>query len=296
VRYPVAVAESDCAIAQALSVLGDWWTLLILREISTGHTRFNQLAAELGMSRKVLAQRLTELVDHGVLKRQQYVDRPARYEYRLTGKGRGLLPVFIALQDWGARFVLSDGTLSGTSTQSSPEANRVHSLIGRRIPELRLSDDQGYSVDPVAFGRWTVLSCFPAARGPNGGTYPPNWIKVPGAIGCTLESRTFRDQLPEFSRRGIAVHGVSTQRPDELADFAASERLGFSLLSDQHLELTSALRLPTFRADGVDRIKRLSLLVDESRTIRSVLYPIVDPAASVSEVLERFDSLQEASA
>ena len=224
-------------------------------------------------------------------------DSRRRFIDGVPTKRDDLVPLIgLALQDWGARFLLSDGTLTGTSTQSSAEANRVHSLVGRRIPKLRLSDDQGFALDPVEFGRWTVLYCFPAARGPNGGRYPPTWNEVPGAIGCTLESRTFRDQLPEFSQRGIGVHGVSTQRPDELADFAAAERLGFSLLSDQHLELTSALRLPTFRADGVDRIKRLSLLVDESRTIRSVLYPIVDPAASVSELLERFDSLQEPAA
>jgi DNA-binding HxlR family transcriptional regulator/peroxiredoxin len=296
VKYSEAVTDSDCAIAQALAVLGDWWTLLILREVTGGRIRFNQLADELGVSRKVLTQRLHDLVVNGVLERRQYSERPARFEYQLTDNGRGLLPVLIALQDWGARFVLGDGTLSATSAESSTEARRIRSLVGRRIPEMTLVAAQGRALDPVASSEWTVLYCFAAARGPGGGTYPPGWDTIPGATGCTLESKTFRDQLPEFHQRGVAIHGASTQRPDELADFATSQRLGFPLLSDQYLQLSSALRLPTFRADGVDRMKRLTLIVDDRRIIRSVIYPIADPAASVSEALHRLDELRQLAA
>lgn len=81
------------------------------------------------------------------------------------------------------------------------------------------------------------------------------------------------------------MHGVSTQRPDHLAAFAEYARLPFGLLSDTDLALATSLRLPTFRAAGVDRLKRLTLVVDSGRAIRSVLFPITDPAASVAETL-----------
>jgi peroxiredoxin len=83
---------------------------------------------------------------------------------------------------------------------------------------------------------------------------------------------------------------VSTQRPDELHAFAEHAAIGFPLLSDASLELTAALRLPTFRAAGTDRLKRLTLLVDARDVVRGVLYPITDPAASVTDALALIDA------
>ncbi|GAA4505992.1 hypothetical protein GCM10023191_062510 [Actinoallomurus oryzae] len=290
-RYP-DVADSDCAIAQALGVVGDWWTLLVLRDLAGGITRFSDLADELGISRKVLTERLGALVEHEVVERRPYSDRPPRYEYHLTEKGRGLLPVLVALQDWGGRFLLGDGSLTATTTAGSAEAVRVHGLVGHRVPPQLLADRRNGRTDPVAGTEWTVLYCFPGAWAP--GTTPgnpPGWDTIPGAPGCTLESSTFRDRLPGFADRGATVHGVSTQRPDQLDAFAEHHRIPFSLLSDQDLELTTALRLPTFRAAGVDRLKRLTLVIDRARTIRAVLYPISDPAGSVSDALAHLDAL-----
>ncbi|MFE2653282.1 winged helix-turn-helix transcriptional regulator, partial [Streptomyces sp. NPDC059346] len=101
-----SLADADCSIAQALDVVGDWWTLLIVRDTARGVHRFDALQQELGVSRKVLTERLRLLVDAGVLAREPYQDRPVRYEYRLTPRGRALLPVLIALQDWGDAWVL----------------------------------------------------------------------------------------------------------------------------------------------------------------------------------------------
>jgi peroxiredoxin len=97
--------------------------------------------------------------------------------------------------------------------------------------------------------------------------------------------------MAAFAERDVDVHGVSTQRPDQLAAFAEHERIAFPLLSDADLQLTAALRLPTFRAAGVDRLKRLTLVVDSSRTVRGVLYPLNDPAGSVDDALALVDSL-----
>ncbi|WP_328697224.1 winged helix-turn-helix transcriptional regulator [Streptomyces sp. NBC_00342] len=280
-----SLADADCAIAQALDVVGDWWTLLIVRDTARGVHRFDALQHELGVSRKVLTERLRLLVDADVLSREPYQERPARYEYRLTPRGRALLPVLIALQDWGDAWVTGDGTTMATAQESSHEAARVQGLVGTRVPELRLPFHTGGEHDPVASATpYTVLYFFPGAYA-RPESYPPGWAGIPGARGCTLESCTYRDQLAEFTEAGATVHGVSTQRPDEQRAFAEAEGLRFPLLSDAELTLTAALRLPTFRAAGISRLKRLTLVVDRDRTVREALYPITDIEASVRAAL-----------
>lgn len=279
------IADTDCSIAQALDVVGDWWTLLVVRDVAGGVTRFSDLAAELGVSRKVLTERLAMLVERGVLERRQYSDRPPRFEYHLTDAGRGLLPVLIALQNWGAQHVMGDGTLTATSEPASAEARRVQALVGTGVPALTLPAADGTPTDPVSAGaKWTVLYTFPGSPAVEPGL-APGWSDVPGGPGCTLEARTFRDRLPDFVAADAAVIGVCTQRPEQLAQFAELENLPFPLLSDQTLQLAAALRLPTFRAAGADRLKRATLVVDSSRTIRGTLYPVPDPAASVDAAL-----------
>ncbi|MFD6182721.1 winged helix-turn-helix transcriptional regulator [Streptomyces goshikiensis] len=278
------LGDADCAIAQALDVVGDWWTLLIVRDAARGLRRFEEFQRELGMSRKVLAERLRLLVEAGVLTREPYQDRPVRHEYRLTPRGRGLLPVLVALQDWGDGWVLGDGEMTATTDEASREAVRVHALRGTRVPELLLPDRFGEPRDPVADTEFTVLYCFPGAYA-RADAYPPGWAGIPGARGCTLESCTYRDQLAEFTAAGATVHGVSTQRPDEQRAFAEAEGLRFPLLSDAEPALTTALRLPTFRAAGVSRLKRLTLVLDRDRVVREVIYPIRDIEASVTTAL-----------
>lgn len=290
------VVDPDCSIAQALAVVGDWWTLLIVRDIAGGTHQFDALREKLGISRKVLADRLAALVADGVLEKRLYQPHPPRHAYHLAPTGWGLLPVLVALQDWGGRYLLGDGALSATSPADSAETRRVHALVGARVPELLLpaapSDDlpaAGPEVDPVAVTPWTVLYCFPGAYAPDSQGCPPGWSEIPGTAGCTLESATYRDRLPEFAERGARVYGVSTQRPDQLAAFAAHARIPFPLLSDAGLRLTTSLRLPTFRAAGEDRLKRLTLVLDAERTVRGVLYPIQDPAGSVADALALVD-------
>ncbi|MER5637786.1 winged helix-turn-helix transcriptional regulator [Kitasatospora sp. NPDC002227] len=294
-RYTDLTGDTDCTIAQALGVVGDAWTLLVVRDIAGGVHQFDALQERLGISRKVLTQRLQALVEDGVLEKRLYHQRPPRYEYRLTGAGRGLLPVLVALQDWGARYVVGDGTLSATSEPDSAEARRVHALVGARVPELLLpaatAAGPGGELDPVADTRWTVLYCYPGAYLPGIQALPVDWGQIPGARGCTLESCTYRDRLADFAARGAAVYGVSTGRPDQLASFAAHEGIQFPLLSDAELQLAAGLRLPTFRAAGVDRLKRLTLVVDDERVVQGVLYPLPDPAGSVDDALALVESL-----
>ncbi|MFG2298198.1 winged helix-turn-helix transcriptional regulator [Streptomyces sp. NPDC048603] len=277
--------DADCSIAQALDVVGDWWTLLIVRDAARGMHRFEDFQRELGVSRKVLAERLRLLVEAEVLVREPYQDRPVRHAYRLTPRGRALLPVLVALQDWGDTWILGEGEMTATTEAASREAARVHGLRGTRLPDLLLPDRFGGMTDPVAADTdFTVLYCFPGAYA-RAEAYPPGWGSIPGARGCTFESCTYRDQLAEFTAAGATVYGVSTQRPDEQREFAEKEGLRFALLSDAELGLTAALRLPTFRAAGVSRLKRLTLVVGRDRVVREVLYPIQDIEASVTAAL-----------
>lgn len=286
------LTDAECAIAQALGVVGDWWTLLVVRDIAGGITRFDALQRELDVSRKTLTERLKSLVANGVMAKVHYSEHPPRYEYQLTDAGRGLLPVLISLQDWGTRFVSGDGSLTATTSPTSAEARRVHGLVGKRVPAVGLLSDAGHPADPAP-ASWTVLYAFPGAFAPAGTPLPPGWGDIPGAAGCTLESMTYRDRFPDFDRLGVAVRGLSTQRPDQLHAFVEHARLPFPLLSDEDLALTAALRLPTFRASGVDRLKRLTMIVDPDRTIRAVLFPVLDPAGSVAEALTTVGELRE---
>jgi DNA-binding HxlR family transcriptional regulator/peroxiredoxin len=278
----VPAADPDCAISSALGVVGQGWTLLVVRDVAGGLTRFDQLQQSLRIPRKTLTDRLALLVEQGVLERRPYSDRPPRFEYLLTDAGRGLLPVLIALQDWGTRHVLGDGTLTATSGPTSAEARRVHALVGTSIPPLLLTTPEG-DLDPV--DGWTVLYCFPGAFAPGADGYPPGWGDIPGTRGCTVESTTYRDAHPDLVAAGAAVRGISTQRTDQQRAFADHVGLPFPLLSDAELMLAGALRLPTFRVAGVDRLKRLSLLVGPDRAVRALQYPIADPAGSVAEML-----------
>ena len=89
------------SVARALSVLGDYWTFLVLREAFFGVRRFNEMAENLKLSRNILSDRLRKLVAHGVLERRRYQEKPDRYEYRLTARGNDLYGHIVALMRWG---------------------------------------------------------------------------------------------------------------------------------------------------------------------------------------------------
>jgi DNA-binding HxlR family transcriptional regulator len=94
-----------CSIANALSVVGERWSLLALREIFFGHRRFDEIVRNTGASRDILAARLRTLVEAGVLTKEQYENHPPRFEYALTEAGRALQPILANLLEWGDRYV-----------------------------------------------------------------------------------------------------------------------------------------------------------------------------------------------
>jgi DNA-binding HxlR family transcriptional regulator len=123
-----------CSMARALEVVGERWTMLILRNVFLGVRRFDQLQADLGIARNVLATRLERLVDAGILDKTPYQERPARYEYRLSEKGLDLWPVFVELLRWGDRYVPAAG---GAPTVL------VHKGCGGELGERRICDRCG---------------------------------------------------------------------------------------------------------------------------------------------------------
>ena len=100
--------QSDCSIAATLDIIGDRWTLLILRDAFRGVRRFSQFQDDLGIAKNLLSDRLRKLVDAGVFERIPYQDRPVRCEYVLTNKGQDLSPALISLMRWGDRW-FADG-------------------------------------------------------------------------------------------------------------------------------------------------------------------------------------------
>jgi DNA-binding HxlR family transcriptional regulator len=95
----------NCSVARALELVGERWTLLIVRDAFLGRRRFEEFQENLGIARNVLSDRLQKLVDHGILQRVRYQERPERFEYRLTAMGRDLRVPLLALMEWGDHYL-----------------------------------------------------------------------------------------------------------------------------------------------------------------------------------------------
>jgi DNA-binding HxlR family transcriptional regulator len=102
-------SDMNCSVAQCLEVVGEWWSMLIMRDAFLGVTRFDQFQQRLGISRNVLNQRLSHLVEAGVLTKVPYSDHPLRHDYRLTDKGRDLWPVLTTMRQWGDKYAAPSG-------------------------------------------------------------------------------------------------------------------------------------------------------------------------------------------
>lgn len=99
----LSVPEEDCPVALASAAIGDRWTLLVLRELFFGAHRFDQLVEGTGATPQMLSSRLKALEAGAIVERVAYSERPLRYDYRLTGRGRDLFPILYALRNWGER-------------------------------------------------------------------------------------------------------------------------------------------------------------------------------------------------
>src|ERR1700758_5742072 len=99
-----SLEHADCPIARSLDAIGDWWSLLIIRDALLGRRRFGEFQKSLGLAKNILTQRLRMLVDEGILKMEHASDGSAYQEYVLTRKGRGIHPILVALRQWAEEF------------------------------------------------------------------------------------------------------------------------------------------------------------------------------------------------
>lgn len=100
--------NGECPVAQTLEIIGERWTLMVLRESFLAVRRFDDFQRNIGCARNILSDRLQKLVGHGILERRRYQDRPPRFEYRLTQKGMDLYPILLAVMDWGEHYLTPD--------------------------------------------------------------------------------------------------------------------------------------------------------------------------------------------
>lgn len=131
-------SEMDCSVAQCLEVIGEWWTMLIVRDAFLGVTRFEDFRRNLGISRNILQHRLGRLVDAGVLVRVPYSEHPPRDDYRLTDKGRDLWPVLMAMRQWGDTHAAPNG----------PPLQIVHDGCGASGPQRLVCGACGEPIGP----------------------------------------------------------------------------------------------------------------------------------------------------
>jgi DNA-binding HxlR family transcriptional regulator len=132
----------DCSVARTVDILGDWWTPMVVRAAFLGARRFEQFTDQLGIPRNVLTERLTRLVDEGILTKVAYQERPLRHEYRLTDKGMGLYPVIVSLLEWGNRWLDWEG--------DEPPVHLVDRETGELVEPVLVDRRTGQPLEPRA--------------------------------------------------------------------------------------------------------------------------------------------------
>jgi DNA-binding HxlR family transcriptional regulator len=128
-----------CSVARTLEIVGERWTLLIVRDAFFGVRRFDDFQRSLGVARNVLQGRLERLVEEGILERVRYQERPERFEYRLSEKGIDLWPVMVSLLAWGDKHVASD---------DGPPVVIEHRGCGGRVNDRRICESCGALLGP----------------------------------------------------------------------------------------------------------------------------------------------------
>jgi peroxiredoxin len=158
-------------------------------------------------------------------------------------------------------------------------------LVGLALPSLPLVATTQDSVDLSTIPGCVVVFAYPRTGRPNESPLVPNWDLIPGARGCTPQTCGFRDLHGEFRALRCRVYGLSTQSPEFQQEMVARLHVHFPVLSDENLELTRVLRLPTFTVAGQILLKRLVLVLENGR-VKKVFYPVFPPDRSAATVLQ----------
>lgn len=152
------------------------------------------------------------------------------------------------------------------------------------MPSIPLAATDGTTVDLSSLPGRVVVYAYPRTGIP-GIENPPGWDLIPGARGCSPQSCAFRDHFADLKALGVnRLFGLSTQETAYQREAAERLRLPFPILSDEHLALTEALRLPTFQTSGMTLLKRLTLVILDGK-IEHVFYPVFPPDQNASDVM-----------
>jgi peroxiredoxin len=162
-------------------------------------------------------------------------------------------------------------------------------LAGLPMPSIPLAATDGTTVDLSSLPGLVVVYAYPRTGVP-GIDNPPGWDMIPGARGCTPQSCAFREHFAELQALGVSrLFGLSTQDTAYQREAATRLHLPFAILSDEKLQLTQALRLPTFQTSGMTLLKRLTLAILDGKIIH-VFYPVFPPDQNAGEALAWLNS------
>jgi DNA-binding HxlR family transcriptional regulator len=155
----------QCPAARGLERVGEWWSILIIRDALHGLKRFDEFQESLGIASSMLTRRLESLVEAGMLERRRYQDRPPRYEYLLTERGRDFRPVFLTLLAWGNKHFTPEGAsvlIADKKSGAVVDPVLVDRATGRELSE----DDFQFVVGPAANERTRRRMAFAAQQNP----------------------------------------------------------------------------------------------------------------------------------
>ena len=153
-------SEMACPVARGLERVGEWWSILILRDAFHGLTRFDQFQKSLGIAPNMLTRRLAELVEQGLLEKRRYQDHPPRDEYVLTARGHDFWPVLIALMDWGNRNFAPEGVSSqlvDAATGAAAQPMLVDAVSGKPLDEAGYAFVAGPAADANVLARMAFV-------------------------------------------------------------------------------------------------------------------------------------------
>jgi len=157
-------------------------------------------------------------------------------------------------------------------------------LAGLKLPDITLTTTDTQQVKISALRERTIIYAYPRTGRPDQPVFYEGWEAIPGARGCTPQSCGFRDHYNELKSLGAEVFGLSTQSLEFQREAVKRLHLPFAMLSDENLELTNALDLPTFEVNGLTLIKRLTLVV-QAGVIEHVFYPVFPPDTHAEVVI-----------
>jgi peroxiredoxin len=152
-----------------------------------------------------------------------------------------------------------------------------------KLPPVSLASTSGERIDLSTLAGTAVVYCYPLTGRPDRDP-PQGWDEIPGARGCTPQSCAFRDHHAELRDLGARAFGLSTQTTEYQGEAVERLHLPFALLSDENLEFVGALDLPTFEAQGMTLVKRLTLIIEVGEILK-VFYPVFPPGRNAEEVI-----------